>query len=287
MALLQFEPLDAPFGVAAYGVDLASGVDSETFRALADALYANRILVIKDQHCDTEAYLAFGRQWGTPIRHVQEKIRLNGHPDLVAVGNVTRDPDDDIARNGAAFWHTDQSYESDIATATMLYAITMPATGGETRIADMKAAYDDLGDAMKQRIEGLSAIHGYGAASGRDGERPVAPLSPEQAALVPPVRHPLVRRHGVTGEKALYAVAGTPITVDGLPESEANELLATLKAHAVQDKYVHEHRYSVGDIAIWDTQMTLHSAKPIGRPEPGNERLLWRISVRGTPAVYS
>lgn len=287
-AMLQFEPLPGPFGRAVRGVDLAAGVDDDAFRALSRALYEHRVLVLKEQTCDEDAYLAFGRRWGAPIPHVLDHARMPGYPEMLEVGNDTqRGREDDLARNSAAFWHTDQSYEADIATATMLYARAAPDRGGETRIADQKAAYDGLDAATRARIDGLVAVHLYGAASGRDGERATKPLTEAQAARVPPVPHPLVRRHGVTGEKALYAVAGTPIAIEGMDDGAAAELLAELKAHAVGDRYVYAHSYEVGDVAIWDTQATLHCATPIGPPAPGNRRLLWRISVRGAPPIYA
>ena len=286
--MFRLEPLPGPFGRAVRGIDLAAGIDDDMFRALSAALYEHRVLVLKEQTCGEDAYLAFGRRWGRPIPHVADHARMPGYPEMLEVGNDTRrGREDNLARNSAAFWHTDQSYEADVATATMLYARTVPDRGGETRIADQKAAWDDLDERARERIDGLTAVHFYGAASGRDGERPVKPLTEAQAARVPPVPHPLVRRHNVTGEKALYAVAGTPFAVDGMDDGEAAELLAGLKAHAVRDRYVYAHRYEVGDVAIWDTQMTLHSAAPIGPPDrPGSRRLLWRISVRGKPPLY-
>ena len=285
--MMRIDRLDAPFGCAISGLELADGVDAQTFRGISQALYEHRVVVIKDQGCAEDAYLAFGRQWGKPIQHVRDDARMPGYPDMLAIGNVTPRATTDAMRNSAAFWHTDQSYESDIATATMLYAQKVPETGGQTRIANMKAAYDDLDEATKRRIDGLTAIHFYGATSGRDGELPTPRLTEAQAARVPPVPHPLVRAHSVTGEKALYGVAGTAYAIEGMAEDEAEALIAALKAHCVQDKYVYAHAYEPGDIAIWDTQMTMHCATPIGAPDgPGTERLLWRISVRGTPPIY-
>lgn len=286
--MFRLEPLGGPFGRAVHGIDLGDGVDDNTFRALSAALYEYRLLVLKGQTCGEDAYLAFGRKWGAPIPHVQDRARMPGYPEMLEVGNDTRrGREDDLARNSAAFWHTDQSYEADVATATMLYARKVPDTGGETRIADQKAAYDDLDAETRARIDGLRAIHFYGAASGRDGERATKPLTEAQAARVPPVPHRLVRRHTVTGDKALYAVAGTAYKVEGLDDAEGEALIAGLKAHATQAKYVYAHRYEVGDVAIWDTQTTLHSAAPIGPPtHPGARRLLWRISVRGAPPIY-
>ena len=102
-------------------------------------------------------------------------------------------------RNGAAFWHTDQSYEAEPATATMLYGIKTPKVGGETLIADIKAADDDLEDDMKQRLESLEAVHLYGATAGQDIEKIATPLiKQKQIDAVPPVRHKLARAHSVS-----------------------------------------------------------------------------------------
>ena len=129
--MFRLEPLPGPFGRAVHGVDIAAGVDDGNFRALAEALYEHRVLVLKNQTCDEGAYLAFGRKWGAPIPHVVDTARMPGYPEMLEVGNDTHRGDtDDLARNTAAFWHTDQSYDADVATATMLYARRTPERGG-------------------------------------------------------------------------------------------------------------------------------------------------------------
>ena len=285
--MIRFEAFDGPFGMAVHGVDVAAGIDDATFRQLAEALYENRVIVLKGQDCAKEAYLAFGRQWGTPITHVVNTARMPDYPEMMALGNTADWAADDINRNAAAFWHTDQSYDANIATATMLYARKVPDVGGQTRVADMKAAYDDLDAETRARIDDLVAMHFYGATSGQDSEIGIARLNERQAEKVPPVPHHLVRKHAVTGEKALYAVAGTAYAIEGMADDEALALISELKAHVLQDKDIYQHAYEVGDIAMWDTQMTLHSATPIDRPDgPGSERLVWRISVCGKPPLF-
>ena len=283
--MISYKTLDGPFGRSAYGLDLSAGISDQEFLSLTQNLYAHRVVVLKNQTCGVDEYLRFGRLWGIPIQHVVDTVRMPDYPDLVSVGNLGAT--DDIGLNSAAFWHTDQAYEANVATTTMLFAQKVPSVGGKTHIADTKAAYDDLDESVKNDIEGLTAVHFYGATSGRDGERKTSELTVAQAARVPPVPHPLVRPHSITGDRALYAVAGTAFTIDGMEDEKASNLLAMLKAHCLQDKYLYAHKYEVGDIAIWDTQMTLHCATPIDAPTtPDSERLLWRISVRGKPAIY-
>lgn len=285
--MLSIKRLDASFGVEASGVDLSGGFEAETMRQLVDALHDNRVLVIRDQSLSKDAYLRFGEQWGTPHPHVLDHLRMPGYPALMAVGNTEEQHKKDEVRNGAAFWHTDQSYEAEPASATMLYAIKVPVSGGETLIADMVGAYDALDETLKARIDDLVVAHLYGAGSGRGAEKIASPLIGEQqVAEVPTVYHRLARPHPVTGRKALYGVAGTPCAIVGMADDEAGALLDQLKAHALADRFVCRHKYAVGDIAIWDTSSTLHCATPIDiATDAATSRLLYRISVKGRPKV--
>ena len=279
----------AGFGVEALGIDIAKGLDEEVLRALADAVHEHRLLVIRDQHMTEDQYLAFGRWWGEPIPHVLDHLRMPGYPEMMAIGNYGGDWKEKAeVRNGAAFWHTDQSYEAVPSSATMLFSIKSPETGGETQLADLKTAYDELPEEMKQRLEGCYAWHLYGASSGEGDEAVANPLiTNDQVKRVPAVRHLIVRPHDVTGRKTLYGVAGTPYAIEGMEEEEGAAILKDLKRHALQERFIYRHKYRVGDIAIYDTTQTLHSGTPI---EPArddrNTRLLWRISVRGKPRAW-
>ncbi len=286
--MFEVKKLDAPFGVEVSGVDLSrDGTRPEILKGLLATLHENRFVVIKGQNFDMERYLAFGRQWGAPIPHVLSRARMDGFPEIFLVTNSGERQRDERFRLGAVFWHTDQIYELVPASATMLYCVKTPATGGETLLTDTALAYDALPEAMKRRLEGLRAVHFYGAASGQKGETNAAKaLSKDEIKTIPPVTHPIVLPHPVTRRKALYGVAGTPYAIEGMPDEEAQALLAELKAHCLQPQFVQKHGYEIGDVAIWDTFATLHSAVPIEYGStPEKERLLWRISCRGMPPI--
>jgi taurine dioxygenase len=289
--MVEITPIDgAPHGANAWGVDLNQPLEAGLMKTLADALYEHRVLVIKNQKLDQPAYLNFGYWWGKPIPHVLDHMRMLGYPELLAVGNTEAKDKKVEIRNGAALWHTDQSYEAVPASATMLYSILVPRAGGQTRLANMAAAYDALDDATKERIDGLEVAHLYGAGKLLDEEFRANPLAnDDQIDRVPTCHHPLVMRHPVTGRKALYATGQSSFAIKGMNDAEAIELLWTLKMHAIQDRFVYAHRYEVGDIAIFDTFSTMHAAVPIEAADPDaadTKRLLWRISVRGLPRVY-
>lgn len=285
--MIAVTPLEAPFGAEVTGVDIAGGLGPAEMRAMVAGLHRHRFIVIRGQNLDPAGFLAFGKQWGRPHPHALDHLRMPGFPAIMEIGNTAdKDRIDDI-RNGAAFWHTDQSYEAEPASATLLHAIEVPARGGQTLIADMAGAYDALDDAMKARIEGLRALHFYGAAAGRDGENIAAPIINEaQKRKVPPVPHAVARAHPITGRKAIYAVAGTPFAVEGMADDEALALLAKLKAHALQERFIYRHAYRAGDVAIWDNAATLHAATPIDvATAKDTRRRLYRISVKGKPGV--
>ena len=285
--MVTITPIEGSYGAEITDIDVSASLADATITAVVGALHRYRMVVIRAQSLTPEAFLRFGREFGTPHPHVLDHLRLDGFPEIMAVGNTEPQHRDGANRNGAAFWHTDQSYEAEPASATMLYAVKAPETGGETLIADMAGAYDALAAETKSRIAELTVRHLYGAASGADGEAIAVPLrTDDQVGAVPAVAHPLVRPHPVTGRKALYAVAGPPFEIDGMAPTEATRLLHSLKAHATSRPFVYRHKYRVGDVAIWDTMATLHSATPIGIASGERDsRLLHRISVKGRPRV--
>ena len=282
---MELRRLNGAFGAEVRGVDIASGLEDQTFADLSAALYEHRVVCIRDQQLSKAQYLAFGRRWGTPIAHVLDHMRMPGFPELLAVGNTEVKDQDVTIRNGAALWHTDQSYEKVPASATMLLSIRAPREGGETQFCDMAAAYASLCESMKQTLAGLEVAHKYGRGKLRADDLAVNPIvSDDQDARVPAIYHPLVMRHPVTGTPALYALGHGAHAIKGMPGGEADSLLETLKQHALSQANVYRHRYEVGDLVIWDTLATMHRATPIDIvSSEENARLLWRISVRGRP----
>ena len=280
--------LPGNFGAEILGLDVSSGADDDTMRLLTETLYEHQVIAVRGQQLDRDQYLRFGRQWGEPIPHVLDHMRMPGYPDLLTVGNTEQRDEDPKIRNGAALWHTDQSYESEPASATMLYSIIAPESGGETQFCNMTGAYDGLDEATKAEIAGIAVAHKYGRGKRNPDEPPANPIiNDDQDQRVPDVHHPLARPHPMTARKALYALGHGAYGIRGKSETEANEILDRFKAHVLQERYIYRHKYGVGDIVVWDTMQTMHRATPIGvATGDSDSRLLWRISVRGKPHIY-
>jgi alpha-ketoglutarate-dependent taurine dioxygenase len=286
---MEIRTLDSHFGAEILGIDLRDATDNDLMHALTQVLYENRVIIIRNQSFTEESYLEFGRHWGTPIPHVLDHLRMHRYPALMVVGNTEQKDQVETVRNGTALWHTDQSYEAIPASATMLYAIKVPTIGGETQICNMVAAYQELDRTVKRRLDSLEVAHQYGRGKLRSFEFMASPITTEkQQDQLPTFYHPLVMRHHITGEKALYAVGQSSYGIKGMEDDKALELLEQLKDHVLQEKYIYRHKYEVGDVAIWDTFQTLHSGRQIGIATcEENSRMLWRISVRGKPRIYS
>ena len=173
--MMEIKKLDASFGAEVLGLDLKFENSDTLMKKLTSVLYEHRLLVIRGQEMEPEQYLEFGRQWGTPHPHVLDHARMKGFPELLEVGNVTERAKEDAVRNGAVQWHTDQSYEREPASATMLYCILAPEVGGETQLADQVAAYAALDKKTKAAIDTMVVLHQYGAGPTRSDEQAADP----------------------------------------------------------------------------------------------------------------
>ena len=216
--MFETHPLDGPFGVEIVGVDL-NEVDDALMRQLAATLYEHRVICIRGQSLSKERYLEFGRQWGEPIPHVLDHMRMPGFPEMMTVGNTEKRDEDPKIRNGAALWHTDQSYEAVPASATMLYSLRAPSSGGETQFCNMAAAYESLPADLRPQADRLNVAHKYGMGIRGPDEPPANPIiNDKQDSQVPAVYHPAVMTHPIAGHRALYALGHGAHGAEGMDD---------------------------------------------------------------------
>ena len=277
--MLSCNALSAGFGVEVSGVDLSQPLSDSTFHEIERTFYRGQVLVLRGQHLQATQFLNFAQRLGHPEPHVIEQFHHREHPEILILSNVKREGEATGLADAGTYWHTDYSYLAEPAKATMLYSLQVPQVGGDTLFANMRAAYDDLPDAMKRRITGLTTLNVYGNRDDLDIQSRTAAsaLDEEQWAKMAVVKHPLVRHHAATGDKALYAVSGTSIGIEGMPQDEAITLLDELKSHATQTKYQLRLKYNVGDVVIWDNPSLLHAAT---LTDPMYPRTLWRITLK-------
>ena len=269
--LAQLRKLGAGFGAEADEIP-------PDFGQVWDAFFASQVLVFRAQRFTAGQFLSFARQFGTPEPHVIDQFHHPEHADILVLSNVQKDGKPTGLADAGTYFHTDYSYLETPARATTLYSIQVPSRGGDTLFANQYAAYDDLPDAMKRKLEPLHGVHHYGNRNDQDETSRTAAslLSDDQKAKMPLITHPIVRVHPVTGRRALYAVSGSSFGIVGMLDDKARALLDELAAHATQEKYRYSLAYGVCDVVIWDNASLLHSAT---LTDPDDPRTLWRITV--------
>src|SRR3989454_12210376 len=261
----------------------AFGLEADSINApfaeIWDAFFAGQILVFRGQRLGASEYLKFARQFGRPEPHVIDQFHHPEHADILILSNRQKNGEPIGLADAGTYFHTDYSYLDVPARATLLYSIEVPKKGGDTLFADQYRAYDGLPDSLKGKVENLVGLHHYGNRDDLDqGSRTGASVlsaGPETKLTWP--RPPVVRRHPVTGRKALYAVSGSSFGIEGMPQDEAIDLLDELRDHATQEKYRYRLKYGDGDVVIWDNASLLHAAT---LTEPDDPRTLWRITVK-------
>jgi taurine dioxygenase len=255
---VNVETLSATLGARVRGIDLAAPPDEATFENILTLFGKHRLLVFPDQSLDGVGQVGFSRRFGSLEGHVRHSFRDDALPDLHVVSNLDAQglPTTAVRTTGNFHWHTDKSYMAIPSLATMLHALQLPPSGGNTCFADMCAAFEALEPAQQQRLRPLRAIHSWEISRVKAGS-PAATLDEIEAA--PPVAHPLVRRHGPTGTEALY-LGNHAAFIDGWDRHAGEALLAELLAHATKPQFVYEHAWKLGDFVMWDNRCLLHRA---------------------------
>jgi len=250
------------------GVDLRNPLTAEEAAAIEAGMNRHAVLMFHDQDITDEQQLAFSRNFGAIERAVggnvtrDEDRRLSF--DMADISNLDKDNKvmarDDRRRMfnlGNELWHSDSSYRVIPAKFSLLSARAIPDAGGNTELADMRAAYDALDDGTKAEIEDLVTEHSLMHSRGTLG---FGPFTPEEQKTFAPVRQRLVRTHPASGRKSLFLASHAGAIV-GWPVPEARAFLRELTEHATQRQFVHAYRWRRHDLVMWDNRATMHRAR--------------------------
>jgi len=259
---VQARRISTACGAEITGLDLERPLGAAEVEALHHALGENGILLFRNSDLTPDRHIAFSRHFGELEAHVIGDFALPGKPEVFVVSNVREEGKLKGAVYAGQYWHSDLSYMQKPSMGSLLLCREMPEIGGDTMFANMYLAYDTLSEAMKSFIGGLSAVHDYSHAYdtyfAHLKERP--PLTPEQRARTPPVEHPMVRMHPVTGRKALYVNPGFTKGIVGMPKDESQPILDMLFRHSTRPEFIYRHKWQVNDMIFWDNRCVTHYA---------------------------
>jgi alpha-ketoglutarate-dependent 2,4-dichlorophenoxyacetate dioxygenase len=267
---MQLLSLGPDFGVEVRGVGLLDvAVSERAYRAVRAAFEEHSVLLFRDQHISDDVQAAFSRAFG-PLELV--KVGSEGEGtfysrlhnlavDGTAVGAAHRHA---LTARANQLWHTDSSFKSTPALASVLSARRVPTDGGETELASTRGAWSRLPGAMQARWRDEIVTHSY--AYSRDQIDAQLMTAAERAAL-PPARWRMTWRNPVNGRVALY-IASHAYAVEGLSDAEARKLLDELIGEATRPEFVYRHRWRVGDVLMWDNRAVVHRGRPWPPEQP-------------------
>lgn len=276
------------FGAEVTGVDFSGELEAETAKRLVELFDEYGVLLFRSQKITEEQHVRFSRHFGELEIHFLKQYLHPDHPELLFLSNVVENGRPIGVPDAGQFWHSDLSYVAQPSLGSLLYAVEIPIKDGvplgDTMFASSAAAYDALPEKMKQRLDGLKAVHRYGGRHEKHLERGSKrkELTKEQKETPDPI-HPVVRTHPRTGRKCLYVNEGFTIGIQGMSDEESLPLLKELFAHSVRPEFVYRHKWGVGDLLMFHNCLTQHNA--IGDYPPSMRRVMRKTTLEGSPPV--
>lgn len=276
---IETRKIAGALGSEVSGVNLVEELSDEVLAEIRAALLENLVIFFRDQDLTPERQLAFAQRWGDIHLH-PFMVGMEGHPEVLRIVKTPQDK-----KNFGGSWHTDQMFSPKPAMGTILYAVEVPSTGGDTMFTNQYLAYETLSDRMKSLIGGLKTVC-VGDNFKKNGGRSRKDMYPRQMSQMmvkdpgdvqTTSIHPLVRTHPETGRKALY-IGGHVQSFDGMTDEESQPLIDFLMKHSTRPEFTCRFRWERGSLAFWDNRCTQHFAV---NDYPAETRIMHRITVCG------
>lgn len=264
-------PLTPRIGAEIEGVDLGGKLSDEDIAEIYRALLTYKVIFFREQDISEEQHIAFGRRFGElEIHPVTPKDQP--FPEIFHLKTVPH------RKTGANMWHSDVTWREKPSLGSILRGRIIPEIGGDTMWADMVAAYEGLSPAMKEWVCTLTAVHDGSQFATLQGK-------PRESFLehFPEQRHPVVRTHPDTGQRALYVNCSFTRHIEGLSEKESNWLLNHLYDQAAKPEYQVRFRWRPNSFAFWDNRSCQHYAVADYWPEM---RAMERVTIVGDKPFF-
>ncbi|WXL24233.1 taurine dioxygenase [Ectopseudomonas mendocina] len=275
---IQITQLSPALGAQIDGIDLSQPLSAEQKDAIEHALLTHQVLFFRNQPITPQQQANFARYFGDLHIHPIYP-NIPDQPEVLVLDTAETDVRDN------AIWHTDVTFLEEPALGAVLAAKQPPAFGGDTLWASSSAAFEALSKPLQQLLDGLTATHDFTRSFPleRFGNTPDAlERYHEVQRKHPPLTHPVVRTHPVTGRKGLFVNEGFTTRINELEPAESDALLKLLFAHSTKPEFTIRWRWQENDIAFWDNRITQHYATDDYRP---NRRVMHRATILGDKPV--
>jgi taurine dioxygenase len=286
--MVSIQPTSDILGATVTGIDLAEPMQPADFGRVLRALGNHGVLRFPDQKLDIGAVKRFselfGEIQGNPVRAVDT---TQPYPEVGILSNIKENGAYIGSPDAGQDWHTDMSYRDTMGFVNVLYGIRIPRRDGKplggTEFSNMHAAYDALPQAIKVRLEGMTATHDFEKfwehmRQHKNSGRP--PMTDEQRRRRPPAVHPIFLTHPITGRMVLYCNEGYAVRINEMSSAESDEMLNYLFRHQLEARFRYTHHWNENDLLIWDHLGTIHRA--IADYGPDEIRLMRRCQVMAT-----
>ncbi|MGX9274559.1 taurine dioxygenase [Pantoea ananatis] len=271
---LAIKPLGPFIGAQVGNLDVSRPLSDAQFEQLYYALLRHQVLFLREQVITPEQHRALAIRFGDLHIHpvyphaegVEEIIVLDTHQD--------NPPDNDN-------WHTDVTFIQTPPAVALLASKVLPESGGDTLWTSGIAAYEALSAPFKTLLAELRAEHDFTKAFPEYKHRKTEEAHRQWQQAVaknPPVYHPVIRTHPVSGKKALFVNEGFTTRIMDISQKESDALLGFLFAHVTRPEFQVRWRWQPNDLAIWDNRVTQHYANADYYPA---RRVMQRATVLG------
>lgn len=276
---IDIRQLGPCFAGEVHGLNLSEPLAADHAQAIHAGMDEFAVLVFRGQEFDDRQQLAFSQALGPLEQTAGASLRTAADERLPTtfadVSNLDRD-DQPFARDdrrrlfaiGNRLWHSDSSFKVTPAKYSILHAVTIPSSGGNTEFADMRAAYDALEPSRHDELEGMVCEHSQIYSRQQIG---FFDFTEEERERFSPVRQSMIRRHPSTGLHSLY-LSSHAGSIVGWPIPEARIFLRDLIEHATRPEFVYTHAWRQGDLVMWDNRRTMHRARPFPADQPRDMR---------------
>ena len=284
LAKPSITPLSSALGARIDGIRL-DAIDELGIDTIRSALLEHSVLLVRGQALTDPQLIAFGKRIGeldvSPLAYVEGQ-KEREHPEVLIVSNVKNDGlPIGVLGDAEVVWHSDNSYREAPLSYSLLHAVELPPSGGETCFTSMYLAWETLPPGLKVRVAGLEIKHDMTYNSAGVLRRGFAHVTDPVTAPGP--WHPVVRTHPQTGHDALYLGRRPNAYARGLPLEESNALIEALWAHATDERFAWCHRWALGDVLIWDNRCVMHRRNAF---DPNARRIMHRLQFSGDRPVH-
>ena len=270
--MLKLKPYAGALGAVVENLDLTSTISPSVFDELNQALLEYEVLFFRDQPLEPKDHAQLASMFGEPQMH-EAYPHVEGFPQLTILENDEANP------SKIEMWHTDMTFRASPPLGSILHGVIVPEKGGDTMFASMSAAFEGLSPAMQDFVSGLTAIHDFSFGFQESLNEPGGRDRLAQMVIDnPPVEHPVVRTHPLSGKKGLFVNSLFTVSIKELSKKESDSLLALLFNHVVTPEYTCRFQWQPDSIAMWDNRITQH--KPVNDYWPAHRRMQ-RITIDG------